>query len=540
MIFQGGLCPPPLMKKLLALTCLLTALQWHSFADTIHWNAPITVSTPNVNASDPQIVVDPSGNATSVWVENNIIQSSHLPSGGSWSALTSISSTGASTPRLGIDTAGNVTAVWLENGIVSSATLPAGGSWSAETAVSSSGASSVALSLDNSGNACAVWIRNGLVESAQKLVAGIWGTVSVLSTGGAETHPDVNIGPSGIIFAVWHSSASGSNIITAAKGSVGGAWGTPANIIAIAPALLHDFPKVLVDSNGNATAIWYRYNLSGSTYTNVTVLSATLLNGSSTWSPTILSNQGMLNLANFAFLNLRIDGMGNILAGWVNSYDGSTFTVETAVKPLSQAWQTGGLLDVRDPYSYQLGTSVASNGDALVAYMFFDGTNLTIQSTETSIGGIRFNFFSPPVAISQGTDNAYPRMSSQYSNNVVNAACVWLQNNGTNNVVQAVTGSKETVAPPTNLSVVQNSINFGVFTENFNTLTWTASTDPNLIEYLIFRNSVLVRAVASSTLQFVDQNVPSSGSTVYGVAAVTSGYIVSPITTVTFQPVMAQ
>ncbi len=524
------------MKKLLTLACLLTAIQWQCFASSINWNSPITISSNGVNASDPQIVIDPNGNSTSVWIESNTIKASHLPSGGSWSAVTSISNSGASTPKIGIDTAGNVTAVWLESGVVNSAVLPAGGSWSAETAVSNTGASSVWLSVDNTGNVVAAWIRNGFVEAAQKTFGGSWGTVSVLSSGGAETHPNVYIGSSGVIFAVWHSASTGSNIVTASKGSVGGSWGTAANIIAVSPALQHDFPKVIVDGNGNATALWYRYNLSGSTYTNTQILAATQTSGSSTWVPTILSNPGQLNIANLAFLNLRIDSSGNILADWINSYDGSTLTLEAAVKPNTQTWQTGGELDNNDPYGYQFGSSVATSGDALIAYMFFDGTNLTIQSTETALGGTRFNFFTAPATISQGTDNAYPRAASQYLSSTINATCVWLHNNGMNNVVQAITGSKTTVSPPTSLNVVQNSTNFGVFTENFNTLTWTASTDPNLIEYIIYRNSVVVQGVDPSAVQFVDQNAPSSGTTVYGVAAVSSDFTVSSIATFSFTP----
>jgi hypothetical protein len=109
------------MKKLLTVLCLMTSLQWQQcFATTLTWTSPITISTPGVDASDPQIM---------------------------------------------IDTAGNVTAVWLESGVVSSATLPAGGSWSAETAISSTGASSLSAYVDSSGNAVAIWVREEFTAS---------------------------------------------------------------------------------------------------------------------------------------------------------------------------------------------------------------------------------------------------------------------------------------------------------------------------------------------------------------------------------------
>lgn len=521
------------MKKLLTLACLMTSLQWQCFANTLNWSSPVSISTPNVNASDPQVAIDSNGNATSVWVESNIIQASHFPAGGSWGTITSISNTGASGPRVGIDSAGNLTAIWIENGVVSSATLPAGGSWSTETTISNTGASNASISVDNNGNAVAVWVRNGFIEASQKPFGSSWGNVSLLSSTGAETSPDVSIGANGTIIAVWHSVSSGADLVIYAKGSVGGSWGSQTSIIATTPAMHHNYPKVVVDLNGNAVAMWYRYGLSGSTYSSVQVLSSTLIAGSSTWGvPTLLSNPGMLNLANFAFSKIKTDAKGNIMAEWVNSYDGSTFNIESAVRPNTGTWNLGGLLDGTDPYAYQGSISVASTGDSVVNYMFFDGTNLTIQSIESCVQGIVFNFFTNPVTISQGTNNAYPKVASQSLNNQINAASVWLQNNGTNTTVQAVTGSKILVSPPSNLTVTQNSNNFGVFTENYNTLNWTASPDSDVIEYIIYRNGVVVQAVPASTLQFVDQNTPvASGSITYGVAALSSQLMVSPLVT---------
>jgi hypothetical protein len=524
------------MKKLLTVLCLMTSLQWQQcFASTLTWTSPVTISTPGVDASDPQIKIDVNGNATSVWVENNFIQASHLPSGGSWGTITTISNTGASSPHLGIDTAGNVTAIWLENGVVSSAALPAGGSWSAETAISSTGASSLSTYVDRSGNAVAIWVRGGFIETAQKPFGSIWGTVSRLSSTGVETSPDVFIGSSGTMFAVWHTVSSGADIIDYAKGSVGGSWGTSAHIITAAPALHHNFPKVVVDQNGNATAAWYRYNLSGSVYSNTNVLASTLQSGSSSWGiPVLLSQAGLLNVANFNFIKLQIDTQGDVNAEWVNSSDGDTFIIEVAVLPFSGSWQgIGGALDIGDPYAYQATQSVASTGDTVSTYMFFDGTNLNIQAVETSIQGIKYNFFTPPVNISQGTDNAYPRVSAQTLGTTMNAASVWQQFNGTNKVVQAATGSKSLVLPPSSPMVIQTPNNFGVFSTFTNTLSWNPSPDPDVIEYIIYRNNIPIATVPASVLQYVDYNAPmASGSITYGVSAFNNVFQVSQIVTV--------
>lgn len=522
------------MKKLLTVLCLMTSLQWQQcFATTLTWTTPVTISTPGVNASDPQIMIDVNGNATSVWVENNFIQASHLPSGGSWGTITTISNTGASSPRLGVDTAGNVTAVWLESGVVSSATLPAGGSWSAETAISSSGASSLSTYVDASGNAVAIWVRSGFIETAQKPFGSSWGTVSRLSSIGSETSPDVFIGSSGTMFAVWHTVSSGADVIAYAKGSVGGSWGTSANVTTPLASAHYNYPKIVVDQNGNAIVIAYRYQLSGSVYSNVNIATSTLIAGSASWGlPVLLSTPGLLNVANFNFIKLKVDAQGDVMAEWINSVDGDTLDLETNMMPFSGSWQSTVSLDIGDPYAYQGTIGVASTGDSVTTYMMFDGTNLNIQSQETCLQGIRYNIFTFPVIISTGTDNAYPRVSAQTLSNQMNAASVWLQNNGTNTFVQAATGSKTLLASPSGLMVSQTSNNFGVFSEFVNTLTWAASPDPSVIEYIIYRNGVAFATTPASVLTYVDHNAPmASGSITYGVASLNSSDEVSPIIT---------
>ena len=152
-----------------------------------------------------------------------------------------------------------------------------------------------------------------------------------------------------------------------------------------------------------------------------------------------------------------------------------------------------------------------------------DGSsNVLIQATETDIGGIEQDFFTIPQTISTGSNNGYPRVATTYSGGTVNAAAVWISSDGVNNTISAATGSKTVIAPPTGLSVTQSSTSFGVFTEYYNTVGWTASTDPNIVEYVIYRDGIALTSVASSTVQFIDHNRVQSGSVTYGVSAVES------------------
>ena len=149
--------------------------------------------------------------------------------------------------------------------------------------------------------------------------------------------PRVAIGNNGTVVAVWHSVISGSNIVVAATSPISGSWNAAANILAVSPAFSHDLPKIAVDANGNATALWLRYQLSGGVYQNISVFAATLPAGSSSWNvPTILTSGGEILDITKLSSRIQVDGNGNAVAFWSMSYDGSTFNVETATKPMEE------------------------------------------------------------------------------------------------------------------------------------------------------------------------------------------------------------
>src|SRR5690348_15496173 len=138
------------MKKILALFFAVVSFSQVIGRPDIIWSTPTTLSSTGVNASDPRVVMDPSGNVTAAWVENGFIKASTQPVNGSFNTPVTISNTGASSPRLAVDSSGNVTAIWIESGVIESATLPFGGSWSAEVAVSSSTATNPKIVVDSS------------------------------------------------------------------------------------------------------------------------------------------------------------------------------------------------------------------------------------------------------------------------------------------------------------------------------------------------------------------------------------------------------
>ena len=143
------------------------------------WSASSDLTAPGQSARDAAVAVDAAGNATAVWYRSNgshnVIQAATRPVGGAWSAPTSLSAPGqdARDPRIVVDPHGNATSIWRRNdgthSIVQAARRPAGGVWSAATDLSAPGQDSFApeLAVDDAGNAIAVWARD---DGAQSII----------------------------------------------------------------------------------------------------------------------------------------------------------------------------------------------------------------------------------------------------------------------------------------------------------------------------------------------------------------------------------
>ena len=526
------------MNKKKILLLLLTLFSYTVYGDVV-WSVPTVISTALTNASDPHAMIDSNNNTTAVWIENGLIRASSLPSGGSWSAPVTISNAlnTASNPKLGLDSSGNVTAMWIENTQVVSATLPFGGSWSASTTISGSGASNLAFVVDASGNAVAVWARSGFIESSTRHL-GSWSLVSVLSLSNS-SNPTVAISSFGTAIAAWHSSSTGNDVITANILTLStNTWGTSKNVFSGTAAVFHNYPKIALDSNGNAIVAWFRYNLVDSTsYENVQVITSSLTAGGSSWQlPQLISNPGIVNPANLS-IKLKIDSFGNAMLIWINSYDGLNYVVESSQKIFgAPSWPSFASPQIPTLYSLAIDLQIAS-GNVLLTSMGWDGvSSINIQSQETSSGQPGQQNWTVQQIFSTGSDNAYPSASFSVSGSTLNAVAVWVHFDGTNIVIHASSGTESVIAPPGSVSATQSSTNFGVYTDYVNTITWSASSNPTIIQYNLFRNGVFFFGTDSSTFQFEDHNQILNGTIVYGVAAMTSSSRQSDIISFTLFP----
>jgi hypothetical protein len=451
---------------------------------------------------------------------SGIVTTKYLPNGGSWSSSTQLSTIGNNsvTPKMCIDSNGIVSVVWSENTVINYSSY--NGTWSSVTPLSSgTGASNPVMCVDGVGNVVVGWVTSAQIQAIVKPISsGIWSSITTFTTTNSD-NPSMCIN-GGTTTIVWHAKPSTQDKIMASTATtVGGAFGTPVDIVGTAnTGHMHNYPKVAVDLNGNTIAVWYRSDFGGSTnsdYINVFVPAAILLSGASSWNvPIMLSNLGMRNPADLT-VKCGFDPVGNAYVLWTSSSIANSFNIEANIRQISGNLSGSVQIISGNLTAYDTSMSISPLSDILITYMYYDGTDSVIQAVETDIGGYPLNTYTPPSTISTAsTNNAHPRGAISLTNSTANVIAVWQSYDSVNNttIIQAATGSKPLLGAPTDLAVNQTTNNFGVFNEFDNTLSWTASTDPNTIGYNIYRDSIFIAQVDYTTVSFVDRNCAQSGT----------------------------
>lgn len=246
-----------------------------------NWSAPATLSASRKAARSPQIALDPQGGATAVWEEeySGAIESSTRSSGGIWSAPVTLSANEVmgDWPQVAVDSQGNATAVWagrasngrrirIQSRRIQTATRPAGGTWSAPVSISKAGHRLVQdpqIAVSPQGEATAIWQRsNGsylVVQGATHPVGRAWSRPVDITTGHGRggQHLRLVVDSWGNATAIWEGYDTGPGpdfAIQAAKHPPGGAWSRPTDISRWTKSLGE--PQIAVDPQGRSTAIW--------------------------------------------------------------------------------------------------------------------------------------------------------------------------------------------------------------------------------------------------------------------------------------------
>jgi hypothetical protein len=514
----------------------LLILSWtHLFGDALVWEAPQVLSTPGVNASDPRIGMDASGNLVAAWIENGLVTANTQLFEGSWNDFSvQVSDMGAAELELVVDPSGNATAIWNFNGIIQAASLSFNGTWDTPISLSPPGSSSPQIAVDSEGNLAAIWVCNGIIQSVTKQFNNAWSSIQTpLSYPEmAADSPQIAIGAHKNIVAVWHSTWKGVDAIFSSSTTLNVAWPLYPSLIST-PSVPSAYPQVAIDSQDRPIAAWFRYNLSGTNYSNVYVQTV-FGNADTTWdNPTDLSSSGVMNPASLT-LHVAYNALDMAFVAWTNCYDFTSFNLEGSVY-VSNAWIPVITFVTNNIYLYDQYFSISSLGYVYTTFMKYDDLSSTsvIQSFKANTYNVSPNFGTIQTISTTGT-NGYPRIKGSVVNQTNYAAAVWLNYNESNSEVQTSIGQVPILPAPTSLAVMQTANNQGLFTEYYNTLSWQGSTPATAANWTIYRNGIWVASVPVETLQWIDHNAVQNQPCVYGVVLQETDGDYSQMSTVAF------
>jgi PKD domain len=407
------------------------------------WLPPVDLSPPGSEASQPQVAVDPAGNAVAIWQRSGgpsgaIVESASRPVGGSWSQPTKLSAPEADPfgPQLAVDPQGNAVAIWFDfNGLlIESAYRPAGGDWSPPTKLSAPGANIGArVAVDRTGNAMAIWQRfNGtdsIVESASRPLGGSWlGPVEVSAAPGLRfaERPQIALDPSGNAIAIWdrRDGSPGSRLIESAYRPAGGGWSEPSKLSAAGAEAFS--PQIAFDSAGNAVAVWDR----GNGPNGRDVESAARPIGGDWSGPTLLSVGGINSQP-----QLAVDPAGNATAIWHRS-NGTESIIESASRSVGGGWSgptplSAVALPGLGIVASRPQLAVDPGGNAVAVWDRISGPDSSlIESAVRPAGGS----WSGPIELTAPSGFAFdPQIDLDPSGNAV---AIWAHG-GTNSIIRA-------------------------------------------------------------------------------------------------------
>ncbi|MCP5035833.1 MAG: hypothetical protein GY939_28890, partial [Actinomycetia bacterium] len=255
------------------------------------WETAKKIEDNSIEAYQPQIAFDSSGNAIAVWHQDDgaawheddgIWASRFNGTSGEWEAAVKIDTArdpgSASFPQIAFDGNGNAIAVWQQDDgtgsnkdIWASRFNGTSGEWEPAKQIGDGDARHPQIAFDSSGNATAVWLQynDSDPDPHERLWAnrfdgasGEWetaGTIDEDDAGDAQ-HPQIVFDSSGnAIVVVWSQYYGTYNRIWFNRfdGGTSGEWEDAVKIDKDRDSGQHaQHPQIAFDSNGNAIAVW--------------------------------------------------------------------------------------------------------------------------------------------------------------------------------------------------------------------------------------------------------------------------------------------
>jgi hypothetical protein len=385
---------------------------------------------------------------------------------------------GAESPQVAVDSQGNTTAIWRRWSnaklIVESAARRAGRGWSAPVQLSVDvgdgyeSSQSPQVAVDPLGNATAVWEwREGrifVIQSATRPAGGSWSApVTISNRGRFNSRPRVLVDSEGNATVVWLWILGASSVVQSATRPAGGSWSAPVDVSAVGQAAF--FFDVALDPQGGATAVWENESKG-------TIQSAARPTGGSWSAPVDISAAGAFSHSP----QVAVDSQGNATAVW-ERYNPKGTLIQSASRPVGGSWSAPVSLFKPRRYAQQPQVAVGPQGDVTAIWERSNGSDLIVQSATRSAGGN----WSAPVDISGGESSAGGDNLRLVVDSKGNVTAVWraYDSNHQKFVIQAATRPPGGVwSPPADISNRTESVNepqIAVDPQGHATVVWVGS-----------------------------------------------------------------
>ncbi|MDH3366031.1 MAG: hypothetical protein OEM29_08550 [Thermoplasmata archaeon] len=335
----------------------------------------------------------------------------------------------AAPPQVAVDGSGNATAVWVQNdGIrknIWSSRYVVGTGWGIATLIetgSSERSQSPQIAVDDSGNATAVWvqydgIRNNICSNRYVVGTG-WGIATLIETNnsGFAYNPQVAVDGLGDAIAVWFQYDGTGSTIWSNRYVVGTGWGI-ATLIETDDTGDASYPQVAVDGSGNATAVWVQNDgIRNNIWSNRYVVGTG-------WEIATLVETN--NSGSAASPQIAVDTSGNATAVWVQN-DGIRNSIWSNRYVVGTGWGIATLIETNNSggaTSSQV--AVDDSGNAIAVWRQYDNTGSNIWSNRYVVG----TGWGIATLIETGSGSAgSPQVAVDGSGNAI---AVWYQSDGT-------------------------------------------------------------------------------------------------------------
>ena len=330
------------------------------------------------NASDPEVTVDPSGNAVAVFSQSDgtrhsIFANRFTPTAG-WGAPEQI----------------------------------------ADDASSAHGAQ---VAVDSSGNAVAVWVQSDSIFANRFTPTAGWGAPEVIGVGFVDAAPQVAVDSSGNAVAVGQLFVDGTHHIFANRFTPTAGWGAP-EVVDDDDGADARGAQVAVDPSGNAVVVWEQSEGVPAPYT----IFANRFTPTAGWGAPeqIETDDG----GYAAYPQVAVDTSGTAVAVWMQS-EGDRFNIFANRFTPAAGWGAAEQIETGDYAAYPQ-VAVDPSGNAIAVWQQQGGARDTIfanRFTPTAGWGA-----AERIETDDEVDAFLPQVAVDPSSNAV---VVWVQSDGT-------------------------------------------------------------------------------------------------------------